>query len=539
MTEKVTLGEAFTDKYRRSLPAKVAILAMVDGTRTISEIKHCLTDMGLYTNANSAGVSLHESIRSINDFTNTLFGHQLIVKETPRSKLSINPHLGQIAVDLRDHLLPTVQGGVPTDLMTDGFKAIYDIEQDIPVHERIEYDIRQAKKPIKKPKANLKKPIKKTTEQTTDNSDQIVESPSRRTMAVIDVVLRTKTNSAADAQYDPEVARQRQLRRLGPPKSERKGFVRSGSGRKKRPGNNSGVNEDLMREYLVDIAQHPLLTKEQERELARAYRDGLEAYAELCEIVEPDEELVRVLLQRIDAGNAAEKKFVQSNLRLVVSIAKKYQSSGVALLDLIQEGNMGLMHAVEKFDETKGFKFSTYATWWIKQAITRSIANTSRLIRLPVHANDALVRILKARNRLESQNNGHAPTIAQIAEETELSEAVVIRYLNYTREPLSLDAPIREDADSNLGDFVVDRTSSVFSDDVVERHKFDGDFERIRDVLQGRELEIIERRFGMNGYEPQTLEQVGEAFNLTRERIRQIEARALAKLRHPTSGIRA
>ena len=291
--------------------------------------------------------------------------------------------------------------------------------------------------------------------------------------------------------------------------------------------------EDLVRLYLTDIGQYTLLTKDDEVELAQKIEVGGEAREELA-AGKPLSSRRRVELRRlVTDGEAAERQFVQSNLRLVVSIAKKYQASGLPLLDLVQEGNLGLMHAVEKFDWRKGFKFSTYATWWIRQAITRGIANTGRTIRLPVHAGDTLTRLQKARARLELRY-GRPATLSELASEVEMPEQKVTEALRFAAEPLSLSEPLREDGDAELGDVVEDRSAeSPF--EVAATALLPEEIKRLLSPLDEREREILTLRYGLDRGEPRTLEEVGEHFNLTRERIRQIEARAMSKLRHPSS----
>ena len=292
--------------------------------------------------------------------------------------------------------------------------------------------------------------------------------------------------------------------------------------------------EDLVRLYLTDIGQYPLLTKDDEVRLAKAIEAGAAARSQLDKTKAALAPTRRRELKRIvREGDNAERTFVQSNLRLVVSIAKKYQASGLPLLDLIQEGNLGLMHAVEKFDWRKGFKFSTYATWWIRQAITRGIANTGRTIRLPVHAGDTLARLQKARSRLELKLGRQATTI-ELAAEVEMPEDKVIEALRFASEPLSLSEPLREDGDAELGDVVEDRAAdSPF--EMAALALLPTEIARLLNPLDEREREILRLRFGLDRGEPRTLEEVGEHFHLTRERIRQIEARAMSKLRHPSS----
>jgi RNA polymerase sigma factor (sigma-70 family) len=263
---------------------------------------------------------------------------------------------------------------------------------------------------------------------------------------------------------------------------------------------------DSLQLFLNGIGQYDLLTADQEVALAK----------------------------RIERGDrAAKEQMVNANLRLVVSLAKRYQGHGVPLLDLIQDGVIGLNRAVEKFDWRKGFKFSTYATWWIRQAITRGIANTGRTIRLPVHAGDTLARLQKARSRLELKL-GRPATLAELAAEVEMPEDKVTEALRFAAEPLSLSEPLREDGDAELGDIVEDRSAeSPF--EVAATALLPDEIEKLLAPLDERERQILALRFGLDRGEPRTLEEVGEYFNLTRERIRQIEARAMSKLRHPSA----
>ena len=290
--------------------------------------------------------------------------------------------------------------------------------------------------------------------------------------------------------------------------------------------------EDLVRLYLNDVGKYALLTKADEVRLAQTVETGSEARAELGGVADLTPSRQRELRRLVRQGEEATQTVVKANLRLVVSIAKRYQAADLPLLDLVQEGNLGLIHAVEKFDWRKGFKFSTYATWWIRQAITRGIANTGRTVRLPVHAGDLLVRVTKARGRLEG-TLGRRPTIAELAADLGLEEHRVVEILRYVAEPMSLSEPLRLDSDAELGDVVEDR-SAVSPFDAAAASLLSDEVAKMLGVLDERERVILQLRFGLDRGEPRTLEEVGIHFKLTRERIRQIEARAMSKLRHPT-----
>ena len=301
------------------------------------------------------------------------------------------------------------------------------------------------------------------------------------------------------------------------------------------PGRNRSIESDgtvdLTRRYLSELGSYPLLTAEQEVELAKAIEAGRLAEVELA-AGGHSRAHHRSLQRQVDAAEAARRTFIQSNLRLVVSIAKRYQGTGMTLLDLIQEGNLGLMRAVEKFDHRKGFKFSTYATWWIRQSIGRGIADKGRTIRLPSHLVDTMAVISKASATM-LKTLGREPTPAELAEETGLPEERVHVALRAAPDLVSLSASIGDD-DAELGDLLADE-SAVTPFDAAALSLARDDLQTLLDYLNPREREILSLRFGLEGEQPLTLDEVGQQFNVTRERIRQIEAKALTKLRHPCS----
>ena len=304
---------------------------------------------------------------------------------------------------------------------------------------------------------------------------------------------------------------------------------------------NSFSIDDPVRMYLKEIGKVPLLTPDEEIDLAQAMGAGNEADRKMAEISRLEKEGQEIPYSQEEIGRwkadqargaAAKQKLAEANLRLVVSIAKRYVGRGMLFLDLIQEGNLGLIKAVEKFDYTKGYKFSTYATWWIRQAITRAIADQARTIRIPVHMVETINKVIRVSRQL-LQELGHDPTAEEIAEEMNMPEERVREILKIAQEPVSLETPIGEEEDSHLGDFIPDEDAS----EPAEAASFTLLKEQLVEVLSTltpREEKVLKLRFGIEDGRTRTLEEVGKEFNVTRERIRQIEAKALRKLRHPS-----
>ncbi len=289
---------------------------------------------------------------------------------------------------------------------------------------------------------------------------------------------------------------------------------------------------DPVRMYLKEIGKVPLLTGPQEVTLAMRIEAGLAAGDRLhTEEVLSDGE--RSGLEAVEAdGGLAKRQLTEANLRLVVSIAKRYVGRGMALLDLIQEGNLGLIRAVEKFDYTKGFKFSTYATWWIRQAITRAIADQARTIRIPVHMVETMNKVLRVQRSM-LQELGREPTVDEIAEKVEMTPDRVREIQRLGQEPVSLETPVGEEDDSFLGDFVEDPNATAPAT-AAARALLTEAIEEALEELNDRERQVVRLRFGLDDGQVRTLEEVGKEFGVTRERIRQIESKTLAKLRHPT-----
>ena len=294
----------------------------------------------------------------------------------------------------------------------------------------------------------------------------------------------------------------------------------------------SGATADPVKDYLKQIGKVALLNAELEVELAKRIEAGLFAEEKLASTKKISDSLARDLKWVMKDGQRAKSHLLEANLRLVVSLAKRYTGRGMQFLDLIQEGNLGLIRAVEKFDYTKGYKFSTYATWWIRQAITRAMADQARTIRIPVHMVEVINKLSRVQRQL-LQDLGREPTPEELARELDMTPEKVVEVQKYGREPISLSTPLGEDGDSEFGDLIED-TEAVVPADAVGFSMLQRELDRILDSLDKREAGVIRSRFGLGDGVQKTLDQIGEEFNVTRERIRQIEAKTMSKLRHPS-----
>jgi RNA polymerase primary sigma factor len=294
----------------------------------------------------------------------------------------------------------------------------------------------------------------------------------------------------------------------------------------------TGATADPVKDYLKQIGKVALLNAELEVDLAKRIEAGLFAEEKLATDSKLSEDTKRDLRWVAKDGQRAKSHLLEANLRLVVSLAKRYTGRGMQFLDLIQEGNLGLIRAVEKFDYTKGYKFSTYATWWIRQAITRAMADQARTIRIPVHMVEVINKLARVQRQL-LQDLGREPTPEELARELDMTPEKVVEVQKYGREPISLSTPLGEDGDSEFGDLIED-TEAIAPAEAVGYSMLQRELERILDSLHPREAGVIRSRFGLGDGVQKTLDQIGEEFGVTRERIRQIESKTMSKLRHPS-----
>ena len=316
---------------------------------------------------------------------------------------------------------------------------------------------------------------------------------------------------------------------------ENKGFVLSDEDEDDAPAQQvaaAGATADPVKDYLKQIGKVPLLNAEQEVELAKRIEAGLFAEDKLANADKLAPKLKRELEIIAEDGRRAKNHLLEANLRLVVSLAKRYTGRGMLFLDLIQEGNLGLIRAVEKFDYTKGYKFSTYATWWIRQAITRAMADQARTIRIPVHMVEVINKLARVQRQM-LQDLGREPTPEELAKELDMTPEKVIEVQKYGREPISLHTPLGEDGDSEFGDLIED-SEAVVPADAVSFTLLQEQLHSVLDTLSEREAGVVSMRFGLTDGQPKTLDEIGKVYGVTRERIRQIESKTMSKLRHPS-----
>ncbi|MFG2547635.1 RNA polymerase sigma factor [Streptomyces sp. NPDC048594] len=320
-----------------------------------------------------------------------------------------------------------------------------------------------------------------------------------------------------------------------PEGTENAGFVLSDDDEDDAPAQQvaaAGATADPVKDYLKQIGKVPLLNAEQEVELAKRIEAGLFAEDKLANSDKLAPKLKRELEIIAEDGRRAKNHLLEANLRLVVSLAKRYTGRGMLFLDLIQEGNLGLIRAVEKFDYTKGYKFSTYATWWIRQAITRAMADQARTIRIPVHMVEVINKLARVQRQM-LQDLGREPTPEELAKELDMTPEKVIEVQKYGREPISLHTPLGEDGDSEFGDLIED-SEAVVPADAVSFTLLQEQLHSVLDTLSEREAGVVSMRFGLTDGQPKTLDEIGKVYGVTRERIRQIESKTMSKLRHPS-----
>ncbi|MGW6914530.1 RNA polymerase sigma factor [Kitasatospora sp. NPDC054939] len=404
------------------------------------------------------------------------------------------------------------------------------VSAEVPVEGSVA-GVAEAKAPAKKAAAPAKKAAAKKT-----------AAPAKKTAA-------KKTTAAKGGKGDEELLGEEELLEdvalpgdkpgtegeAGGPEEESEGFVLSDDDEDDAPAQQvavAGATADPVKDYLKQIGKVPLLNAEQEVELAKRIEAGLFAEDKLSAADKLAPKLKRELEIIAEDGRRAKNHLLEANLRLVVSLAKRYTGRGMLFLDLIQEGNLGLIRAVEKFDYTKGYKFSTYATWWIRQAITRAMADQARTIRIPVHMVEVINKLARVQRQM-LQDLGREPTPEELAKELDMTPEKVIEVQKYGREPISLHTPLGEDGDSEFGDLIED-SEAVVPADAVSFTLLQEQLHSVLDTLSEREAGVVSMRFGLTDGQPKTLDEIGKVYGVTRERIRQIESKTMSKLRHPS-----
>ncbi|MGW1778359.1 RNA polymerase sigma factor [Streptomyces sp. NPDC002143] len=376
-------------------------------------------------------------------------------------------------------------------------------------------------------------PAKKAVAKKTTTAKKAV---AKKTVATKKTVAAKKTTAKKDdAELVEEEALEDAPKGDEPEGTESAGFVLSDEDEDDAPAQQvaaAGATADPVKDYLKQIGKVPLLNAEQEVELAKRIEAGLFAEDKLANADKLAPKLKRELEIIAEDGRRAKNHLLEANLRLVVSLAKRYTGRGMLFLDLIQEGNLGLIRAVEKFDYTKGYKFSTYATWWIRQAITRAMADQARTIRIPVHMVEVINKLARVQRQM-LQDLGREPTPEELAKELDMTPEKVIEVQKYGREPISLHTPLGEDGDSEFGDLIED-SEAVVPADAVSFTLLQEQLHSVLDTLSEREAGVVSMRFGLTDGQPKTLDEIGKVYGVTRERIRQIESKTMSKLRHPS-----
>ncbi|MFJ4541266.1 RNA polymerase sigma factor [Streptomyces tibetensis] len=369
------------------------------------------------------------------------------------------------------------------------------------------------------------------------------KATAKKAAAKKTVAKKTAAKKTGAKKDDAEILEEEVLEEAAPGKAgeepeatpENAGFVLSDEDEDDAPAQQvaaAGATADPVKDYLKQIGKVPLLNAEQEVELAKRIEAGLFAEDKLANADKLAPKLKRELEIIAEDGRRAKNHLLEANLRLVVSLAKRYTGRGMLFLDLIQEGNLGLIRAVEKFDYTKGYKFSTYATWWIRQAITRAMADQARTIRIPVHMVEVINKLARVQRQM-LQDLGREPTPEELAKELDMTPEKVIEVQKYGREPISLHTPLGEDGDSEFGDLIED-SEAVVPADAVSFTLLQEQLHSVLDTLSEREAGVVSMRFGLTDGQPKTLDEIGKVYGVTRERIRQIESKTMSKLRHPS-----
>jgi RNA polymerase primary sigma factor len=384
------------------------------------------------------------------------------------------------------------------------------------------------KTPAKKAPAKVepkKTAAKKATEKQPASKNGAAAAKAAESTATVEIPVADDGMPVSDEEIAEELAKE----------TEEKGFVISHRDESDEPVQQvtvAGATADPVKDYLKQIGKVALLNAEQEVELAKRIEAGLFAEEKLNAGKKLSAKLTRELEWIAEDGRRAKDHLLEANLRLVVSLAKRYTGRGMLFLDLIQEGNLGLIRAVEKFDYTKGYKFSTYATWWIRQAITRAMADQARTIRIPVHMVEVINKLARVQRQM-LQDLGREPTPEELAKELDMTPEKVVEVQKYGREPISLHTPLGEDGDSEFGDLIED-SEAVVPADAVSFTLLQEQLHAVLDTLSDREAGVVSMRFGLTDGQPKTLDEIGKVYGVTRERIRQIESKTMSKLRHPS-----